>query len=164
MTIDEQITQIKRAIGAFFRARRENMGWTRNDLRAATNTSGLQVQKIEEGIDSVGTDTFFRVMLALGIGTHYTVQDSNAAEVCVEGAAMPPPFLVYPDGERGQLYILHWQKPAFLVQVVHTTLYHLRVVATYGPPADAVKQLPVWAELETFVKDKLAQQADDLNP
>lgn len=163
MTIDEQIIHIKQAIGRFFRARRESLGWTRHDLRAATNTSHLQVQKIEEGEQSVNTDTFFRVMLALGIGTYYTVQDSNAAEVCVEGAAMPPPFLVCPDGERGQLYILHWRQPAFLVQVVQTTPYHLRVVATYGPPADAVKQLPVWAELETFVKDKLAQQADDLN-
>lgn len=163
MTIDEQIIHIKQAIGRFFRARRESLGWTRHDLRAATNTSGLQVRKIEEGIDSVGTDTFFRVMLALGLGTHFTAQHANAAEVCVEGASMPPPFLVCPDEQGAQLYILHWQQPAFLAQVMQTMPHHLRVVATYGPPAEAVKQLPVWAELETFVKDKLAQQADDLN-
>src|SRR5690606_2387824 len=99
-----------RAIGAFFRARREDMQWTRNDLRNATGTSGTQVRKIEEGVDSVSTETFLRVMNALGIGMHLCQQNADPVDVVTEGTSQPPPFLLTVDAESRQMYVLHWQQ------------------------------------------------------
>lgn len=152
--MSKEINALKRAIGKFFMERRERIGWSQNQLKARTNTSGDQITKLESGTDSVNTGTFFRVMLELGIGMHLTEQNSDEAEpMSMEGVSVPPPFLTCTDG--AQLYVLHWQRPAFLIQVMQTIPPSLRFVATYGPTPEQVKELPVWAELQRFVAKQL---------
>jgi len=152
------IPHLKRALGAFLRARRENIGWSRNQLRERTNTSGLQIEKIEDGIDTVSTDTLLRVMRELGVGVHLSVQNADeASDVSAEGMRVPPPFLVCADADARQLYVLHWRHPAFLVGVVQTIPHTLRLVATYGPTAEQVRAHAAWAKLEAFVKEVMAK-------
>jgi|GEM_PF-4589445 transcriptional regulator with XRE-family HTH domain len=153
------IAQIKRSIGAFFRKRRESIGWSLNQLRERTNTSGLQLDKLESGTDSVNTETLFRVMLELGIGLHLTEQNSDEATAHIlDGTISPPAFLLCADEKSRQLYVLHWQGPAFLVQVIQTVPHQLRVVATYGRfTQDQLRQLPVWGELESFVRKAMSK-------
>jgi len=154
----DPITMMKRAMGAFFQSRRKSLGWTVSQLRRRTNTSDLQIEKIETGTDSVNTDTLFRVMNELGIGLHLCEQNADeAAVVSMEGARTPPPFLLFADPKSKQLYVLHWQGPAFLVQVVQTIPHTLRIVATYGhfTPAQ-VHQHEVWADLESYVAKTIA--------
>jgi len=152
--MSKEINALKRAIGKFFAKRRKSIGWTPNQLRERTNTSGLQITKLESGADSINTDTFFRVMLELGIGMHLTEQNSDeAGALSLEGVSAPPPFLTCTDG--AQLYVLHWQRPAFLLQVVQTIPHSLRFVATYGPTPEQVKELSVWSEAQRFVEQQL---------
>lgn len=152
--MNEQIKAIKQAIGRFLKQRREGIGWNQSDLRDRADVNGVQLTKIESGTGTVTTDTFFRVMLELGIGMHLTEQNSDEAEaVSHAGVKAPPTFMVCTDGD--QLYVLHWQRPAFLVQVVQTIPHTLRFVATYGPTPEQVKELPVWKELQRFVAKQL---------
>lgn len=156
--MSKDIAQIKRAIGAFFRQRREAIGWSANQLRERTNTSGLQLDKLENGTDSVNTETLFRVMLELGIGLHLTEQNSDeATALSLDGTSVPPAFLVCVDAKHRQLYVLHWKRPAFLLQVIQTIPHELRFVATYGPTPAEVREHPVWDELQPFVRARLAE-------
>lgn len=150
--MSKQIHQIKRAIGAFLKARRLNMGWTPRALRNRTGTSDLQIEKIETGKDTVTMDTFLRVMLELGVGMHLTEQNSDAPAVSAEATTIPPHFLATLDPDARQLYVLHWRRPSFLVKVVQTIPHDLRFVATWGATPAEIKALPVWAEAESFVQ------------
>jgi transcriptional regulator with XRE-family HTH domain len=162
--MSKQITQMKRALGAFLRSRRESIGWNKQQLRDRTGMGGHQLDNLEDGTGNPTSDTLFAVLLELGIGLHLCEQNSDeAAGVTIEGARVPPAFLLCPDEKGGQLYVLHWQHPAFLVQVVQSIPHQLRVVATYGPTAEQVRQLPVWGELERYVKKVLAKQAANKN-
>lgn len=156
------IPSLKRAMGAFLRARRENIGWSRHQLRERTNTSGQQVDKIEDGTDTVSTDTFLRVMLELGVSLHLTALNADeAAAVSMEGMRAPAPFLLFVDEQARELYVLHWQGPAFLVHVVQTIPYTLRLVATYGQFTPAqLREHAVWAELEAFLEQRFAKTVD----
>jgi transcriptional regulator with XRE-family HTH domain len=152
----DPIQQIKMAIGAFFRQRRESLGWKPQQLRDKTGVSGEQITGLEDGTGNPTETTLLRVMIELGIGMHFTQQNSDeAVAVTVEGASTPPAFLTCTDGK--DLYVLHWQRPAFLVLVVQTVPHHLRFVATYGHTPEQVRELPVWDELEKFVKKTLAK-------
>lgn len=151
--MSKEIIQMKRAIGAFFRNRREKLGWLPHHLRDRTNTSGTQIDALETGDGNVRFDTFLKVMLEEGIAIHLTEQNADEAmPVTMEGASVPPPFLLCADAKTKQLYVLHWQRPAFLVQVVQTIPHTLRFVATYGATTQEIRKLPVMAELEAFVK------------
>lgn len=152
----DHIPAIKRAIGVFLRNRREAIGWSVHALRGRTNTSNAQVKAIEEGTHP-GMDTYLKLMLTMGLSLHLTEQNADAAEVLLEGTSVPPPYLLASDEAAGQLYVLHWQQPAFLVQVVQTIPHDLRLVATYGAPAEAIHAHHAWKELQAFLDARFSK-------
>lgn len=153
----DPITPIKKAMGRFLRARRQEVGWTANALRQRTGNSHEQLVKMETGRDTVSVDTLLRVMHELGIGLYLSVQNSDAADTSVAGAYFPPPFLLIPDPKGRELFVFHWRHPAFLVHVIQTIPYDLRLLATYGPTTQEVRKHSAWEELQRFLDAHFAQ-------
>lgn len=152
----KQINAMKKAIGAFLRSRRESIGWNKQQLRDRAEVGGAQLEAMETGAGNPTEETLLRVMSELGVSLHLCEQNSDeAVAVTIEGASSPPPFLLCADAKSMHLYVLHWQHPAFLVQVIQTVPHQQRIVATYGPTAAEVRQLPIWKDLDVFVRKSM---------
>ncbi len=171
MANDKEVDSLRRSIANFFRARRENIGWSRHELRQRAGLNSTQLTALEGDSDTVVTmPTFLRTMLELGLGLHITEQNADAVAVSAETSLAPPSFLTVLDmagphaAEEGpgvrQLYVLHWRRPSFLVQVVQTVPHHLRFVATWGATPAEIRDLPVWEEAMEYVRTQLAGSID----
>jgi hypothetical protein len=116
-----------------------------------------------EADTDVTLPTFLRAMHELGIGMHLTEHNSDAPAVSADASSTPPPFLATIDADARQLYVLHWRRPSFLVQVVQTIPHSLCFVATWGATPAEVKALPAWADLQVFVEQMMARHGASPN-
>lgn len=105
------------------------MGRTRQELADFLNISAETVKGVESGRFAYNVDLLFRFCAALEIKPFFAPQEELGA------GSLPDPsrekFLLCPDANNNELYILDRHYPACLIQVVQTVPVTFKLVDLY---------------------------------
>lgn len=141
-------------MGGFFKERRLQMGHTAQEVADFLGITVNTLNGIESGRFAWDVDTNNRLCAALEIKPLFAPLELIGKGSLPE-AGIKPKFLFAPDHKAGELYILHREFPACLIQVVQTTPASFKLVDMYEQTdiEEVVVMSDLMDDLETFWKD-----------
>lgn len=142
-------------LGGFLAERRKQMRRTQSELAEYTAMPVSTINGIETGKFIAGIDQILAICQALELKPFF-----SRLEMLGKGglANLPkgPDFLICPDGEAGELYILHRKYPACLIHIVQTTPVTFRCVDLYDKISEEDLAVnPFWEGAKEFWKNHI---------
>lgn len=147
---NSKIKAAREKLGGILAQRRKQMGVTQGQLAEHISKPVATIQGIESGKFIAGIDQILQMCAALELETAFVPleQIRKGTLPDMDGKAK---FLFAPDAATNQLYILHRQFPACLIQVIQTTPVALRCVDLYDDIEEADLAVhPFWEEVKEF--------------
>jgi len=158
---NQKIKESKEQLGSFFKQRRLQMRLPNEIVASLIGVSAKTLQEIESGEFPAGIDTILRLCAELELKPFFapleelgkgSLPDFDAGEK----------FVLAPDQVNRQLYILHRQFPACLIQIIQTTPVTFRIVDLYDKiDEEELAVHPFLEEAKEFFKQKYLE--DDRN-
>lgn len=150
MKNNSKIKAAREKLGGILSQRRKQMGITQGQLAEHIGMPIATIQGIENGKFIAGIDQILQVCAALELETTFIPleQIRKGTLLDMDGKAK---FLFAPDADKGELFILHRQFPACLIQVIQTTPVTFRAVDLYDNIEEADLLVhPFWEEVKEF--------------
>lgn len=159
--MNEIIKLARHQLGEFFKQRRQLMGHTEAEFANFVGITANTIRGIESGRFAMDIDLHFAICSALEIKPFFA-----PLEEIGKGSLPPttqPRFMLCPDKETGQLYILHRDFPACLIQVIQTTPVTFKVVDIYDTIDEEELAIhPFMNEAKEFFRAQI-NNPEDLN-
>ena len=150
----DKIKAARVELGRHFQERRQQMGRTTKELANFLNISSETVKGVETGRFPFDVDLLFRFCAALEIKPFFAPHEELGIDLDT-----PPgeKFLLCPDGIKEQLFILHRQYPACLIQIVQTVPVTFRIVDLYDDIEESgLVTHPFLEEAKSFFRQYVA--------
>lgn len=128
--MNDKIKAARVALGSFLKERRKQMGRTEKELAEFLKLSAETVKGVEDGRFAADIDTIFRFCKELELKPYFAPLENIGGGTAPQSAGLDK-FLMAPNSSGDQLYILHRQYPACLIQVIPTTPATFRIVDLY---------------------------------
>lgn len=149
------LTQPTKHLIALLKSIASEKGITHEAIAQQSGLVKSNVTRALGGRYNISLDTFIRLCSAIGVRLelHYNTADTDAQTV---RNADVPAFMLVPDADNRQLYLLHTKQPACLLHIVQTMPASISIVETYQPASpDALD------EIMTMAMDYYRQVAGD---
>jgi transcriptional regulator with XRE-family HTH domain len=152
----------RKELGEFFKRRRLAMGHSEESLANYLGLSSNTLRGIETGRFACDIDVLLQLCSALEIKPFFTPLEEIGKGSLPLSAK--PKFLICPDKEYNQLYILHREFPACLIQVIQSVPMTFKIVDLYDEIEEEELAIhPMLEEAKEFFKAQVNTQPEDLN-
>lgn len=158
--MDEKIKTARVQLGQFIKERRLQLGRTAQELGEFVGVTANTIKGVETGRFACDVDLLLSICAALDVKPIFAPLEElggGAMSTLPEG----PAFILAPDHQAGELYILHRGHPACLIHVVQTNPATFRIVDNYSdldPEELAIH--PFLEDAKTFFKNYAKNNLD----
>lgn len=160
--MNEKIKLARQQLGEFFKRRRQSMGHSEEALAKYLGLTSNTIRGIETGRFACDIDVLLQLCSSLEIKPFFTpLEEIGKGSIPTN---TKPKFLLSPDKETGQLYILHREFPACLIQVIQSVPMTFKIVDLYDEIEEEELAIhPMLDEAKVFFQSHVNNQPEDLN-
>lgn len=158
--MNEKIKTARVQLGQFIKDRRLQMGRTAEELGTFVGVTANTIKGIETGRFACDVDLLLSICAALELKPIFAALE-ELSQGTMSNLPEGPAFLLAPDHQAGELYLLHRRHPACLIHVVQTNPATFRIVDNYSDLSpDELAIDPFLEDAKKFFKDYAKNNLD----